>query len=82
MGMRHFGMGMRPFGMGMRHFWDGNESLEWECDFLDGNETVQNGNEILELECEALTVLSEPEEKVGILKIMLVYDMVNIIRIH
>ena len=40
------------------------------------------GMRFLELECEALTVLSEPEEEVGILKIMLVYDMVDIIRIH
>ena len=47
-----------------------------------GMRQFRMGMRFLELECEVLTVLSEPEEEIGILKIMLVYDMVDIIRIH
>ena len=56
---------------------------DWECDILEWEWDVLEWEwDILELECEALTILSESEEEVRILKIVLVYNMVDIIRIH
>ena len=74
------GSGMEQNIMAKDWEWD---NLEWEWDSLKWEWDILGWEwDNLELECEALTVLSEPEEEVGILKIMLIYDMVDIIRIH